>query len=259
MTYRRVRGASGINRVSRWEGVARPGRTPLDLLNDYGYKMLRRSHRDDATLESLLFGAGSPDPQEPLAGFVADIHFVLDGPVPAPTPALAAVLNAGFPTEGKELPAAAPRRTGRRRLRMVAQAGIGLTMAAAGMTAAGAAGALPGAAQEVVASAVAAVTPFDLPEQPDEEKADRAVSDQRGIDGESIAEGAAREGAAGAIQDRAGSQVGLDRTAGTPARVPAGVSTTATTAEEYEPIDTTTRRPGAAPAGDPGSTTRRRP
>lgn len=253
MTYRLVLGATGVNRVSRCEG-----RTRLALLSDYGYKMLRRSHRDDGILESLVIGAGNADPQEPLAAFVADIRFVVDGPVPAPTPALAAVLGAGFSAEGPELPAATPRRTGRRRLRMVAEAGIGLTMAAAGLTVAGAAGALPGAVQEAVASAVAAVSPFEFPGQPNEE-VDKAIPDDRGIDGESIAEDAAREGAVAGIQNPAGSRTGLDRTADTPAAVPADVSTTATTADEYRPVDTTTRRPGAAPTGDPGSTTRRRP
>lgn len=252
MTYRLVLGATGVNRVSRCEG-----RTRLDLSSDYGYEMLRRTHRDDG-IESLVIGARNADPQEPLAGFVADIRFVVDGPVPAPTPALAAVLGGGFSAEGPELPAM-PRSAGRRRLRMVAEAAIGLTVAAAVLTVAGAAGALPRAAQEAVASAVAAVSPFELPGQPDEEEADKSVSDDRGIDGESIAEDAARQGAVAGIQNRAASDTWLDRTADTPTAVPPDVSTTATTAEKYRPVETTARRPGAVPAEDRGSTTRRSP
>lgn len=121
-----------------------------------------------------------------LASFLDDLEVVASRPVPAPRPALAAILADGIspePTVPASTPRPARRATPRRKmivsellagilaklagLGLAAKAGLGLTMAAASVTTAGVANVLPDPAQHAVATAVGAATPFSLPDPSD--------------------------------------------------------------------------------------------
>ena len=64
-------------------------------------------------------------------------------------------------------------------LGLAAKLSVGATVAAAAMTGAGAAEALPGPAQDAFASVVTTVTPFDLEDETDEDFEDEGGSSTR--------------------------------------------------------------------------------
>ncbi|HEX2699300.1 MAG TPA: hypothetical protein VHM89_03750, partial [Acidimicrobiales bacterium] len=211
---------------------------------------MSRRHRIDAAIEAFFAGNGAGEEQASLASFAEKLRSVASGPVPAPSAMLATMLAEGFSTEKGDLLATAASNvpgpatqavglpTWRKRRRVVgefivglsvgAKAAFGISMAAASVTAAGAAGALPAPAQHVVSAAVEATTPFEFPDRAND-KADfgkRVSTDARdgGVDGKVISEEAKHNGDAHRA-DGAGhgnkptdlGQNGLDQANGTPA------------------------------------------
>ncbi|HVM05696.1 MAG TPA: hypothetical protein VM242_11030, partial [Acidimicrobiales bacterium] len=145
--------------------------------------MSRSDSLDDAAIEALLAGNGAGGELASLVAFVGELRSQATGPVPVPSPRLASMLELGFAPDGGGAPAAADHAGGRglrpagsrRRGPGAVRAAVAGVAAVVGLTAAGAAGALPGAAQDAVATAVEAVTPFEFPKQAD----DRAVTGKR--------------------------------------------------------------------------------
>ena len=146
-----------------------------------------RSHHDDAAIEAFFLGQPVDEDLAPLALFADELRSVVSGPAPAPSPQLAALLAHGLSTEKRDpLVAAGSNVTGPatqaagppnwRRGKMIiagflsglsltSKAALGLTMAAGSVTAAGAANALPAPAQNRMAAAVEAATPFSFPQK----------------------------------------------------------------------------------------------
>lgn len=187
---------------------------------------MHRRDIGDAAIEAFFSGNGAGDELPPSLAAIADeLRGLAVGPVPDPTPQLAALLADGFSAEEGDLPAAAvlvapgampgaaaPGK-GTRRSRLAgfvaglsaaAKAGLGAGVAMASVTAVGAAGALPGPVQNVVATGLEAVTPFDLPHSDD--GADDATepanvgervstdAEDGGVDGQVVSEDAKRNG-----------------------------------------------------------------
>jgi hypothetical protein len=135
---------------------------------DDGSEMPRHDPFDDAAFDRLLSGQSGPE-MGALASFIADARTAAEA-VPAPSPALAAALATGI------LPVPAPVSQSlwaKFKLKVQGFLGgmgvagkiaLGVGVAAAATTGAGAAGILPGPVQHAVASAVGAVTPFELPD-----------------------------------------------------------------------------------------------
>jgi hypothetical protein len=130
---------------------------------------------DDATAERLLRGAAPADrPElEPLALLLSQVH-ELGSSAPAPTPALAALLQDGFvpaAAAATHLPVA-PRPARHSRLAALAGLSLGLKVltgtgvALAGVTTAAGAGVLPDVVQERISGVVRTLTPFDLDPAP---------------------------------------------------------------------------------------------
>ena len=154
---------------------------------DYDTEMSRHHHIDDTAIEAFFTGNGAGDELAPLTAFADELRGMASGPAPAPSVQLATMLAEGFSTEKGDLlataasnvPGPAPQVAGLpkwRRKRMViaefiaglsvaAKAAFGVSMAAASVTAAGAAGALPAPVQHAVAAAVEAATPVLVPRQ----------------------------------------------------------------------------------------------
>lgn len=158
-------------------------------------------------------------------------------------------------------------------LSVAAKATFGVTMAAASVTAAGAAGALPAPAQNAVSAAVEAVTPFSFPDKAND-KADfggKVSTDARdgGVDGKEVSEDAKQNGEAnradGAGQPTDPGQNGLDKANTTPAAghvptsvpsgKPAAAGAPAAGAQSSTGIATADETPAAAytPEAVPGS------
>jgi len=138
---------------------------------DYEGEMLWKRTINDATIEDLLAGNGK-DPV--LAGFIADAHSVVSGPVPPPSGVLASMLAHDVSTPSAPVPSsieeagAEPRRrhmpipAALVSMSLFAKLALGVGVAAAATTGAGAAGVLPAPAQNVVANVVETVTPFTM-------------------------------------------------------------------------------------------------
>jgi hypothetical protein len=259
---------------------------------DYDPEMIRRTHIDDAAFEAHLTGNDAGE-LPALAAFAEDLRTMTSGPGPAPSAQLAAMIAEGFSTEQGDLPATAasnvpgpaPQAAGlpkwRKRkmiefiagLSVAAKAAFGISMAAASVTAAGAAGALPEPAQNAVSAAVEAVTPFSFPDKASD-KADfggRVSTDATdgGVDGRTVAEDAKNNGEDDGDGDgsrpAAPGQNGLDQANTTPAAghvpssVPAGKPATAGT-QGSTGTDTAAGTPAAGhlpeavPAGPPSET-----
>ena len=157
----------------------------MSARGDDDTEMPRHPPLDDAAIEAFLAGNAAAEELAPLVGFVEDLHNLTSGPAPVPSPQLAAMLASGS-TAGDDVPATASRRdpvpvpqvaggswTRRRKRRIgeliaglgvAAKAVFGVGVAAAAVTAGGAAGVLPGPAQHLVSTGVAAVTPFSFPD-----------------------------------------------------------------------------------------------
>lgn len=111
-----------------------------------------------------------PDDQWPaddpaLASFAEDLRIIAAGPAPEPRPGLVAAMSQGAvpfesPTAGRTKRMLTKTIIGG----LAAKLAMGVGVAAASVTLAGATGMLPEPAQEVVASVVAAATPFELPD-----------------------------------------------------------------------------------------------
>jgi hypothetical protein len=171
---------------------------------DSSSEMHRRQDIGDAAIEALLSGNGAGEGIPPsLAALADELRDLAVGPAPRPSPLLATLLQQGFSTENGDpsataasnVPGPATEQAAGlpkwRRRRMVlaeflaglsvaAKATFGVGVAMASVTAAGAAGALPDAVQNVVATSVEAVTPFDLPDSGDADDDD----EQEGVAGD---------------------------------------------------------------------------
>lgn len=121
---------------------------------------------DDEAVEKLLEGRTLADPGDlaHLTPVLDDIRSLGDGPVPVPSPALTRILTMGAPEHAFPMPG--PARTqnhGAGRRRFGVRAPWATVAAAALLAVAATLDILPGPAQRMVADAVSAVTPFDLP------------------------------------------------------------------------------------------------
>jgi hypothetical protein len=196
---------------------------------DISIEMHRRQDIGDAAIEAFFSGNGAGDElPSSLAAIADELRGLASGPVPEPTPQLAALLANGFSTEKGDLPVTAasnvpgpapqaaglPKwRSGRMTfarflagLSVAAKATLGAGVAMASVTAVGAAGALPGPLQNVVATTVEAVTPFDLPGSGSDDAGDDARDRTRfgervstdakdgGVDGKVVSEDAKQNG-----------------------------------------------------------------
>jgi hypothetical protein len=142
---------------------------------------------------------------------------------------------------------------------LATKAGVGLTMAAASVTGGAAAGVLPEPVQHAVASVVADVTPFEIPDERaefGERVSDDARDDEPGVDGSVIADearqlGEDRHGEAGEPEEPAAE--GLDRARQTPAAdyLPATVPGGRSTSDQYRPVEPPSGAPADVPAGRP--------
>lgn len=164
---------------------------------------------DENAVESFLSGRPARTGElGPLDAFADDIRVAVNRPVPVPTGALATLLTDGIPTPTGAVAAGSAQRTGRgadarkRRkfvtiaellaalaakltgLGMAAKAALGLGVAAASVTGAGAAGILPDPAQNAVAAAVSAVSPFELPDSGSAVTADEGAGGTDGVIGD---------------------------------------------------------------------------
>ena len=183
---------------------------------DISIEMHRRQDIGDAAIEAFFSGNGAGDElPSSLAAIADELRALANGPVPEPTPQLAALLANGFSAEegdpatsGNDVPA---KRNGRvalvrflAGLSVAAKAGFGTGVAMASVTAVAAAGALPAPLQNVVATGLEAVTPFDLPNSDEgaddsTEPADfgeRVNTDAKdgGVDGKVVSEEAKQNG-----------------------------------------------------------------
>lgn len=157
-----------------------PGEMPGDTFTDDDVL-------DERAVDAILSGrsAAAESSFQPLVSFANDVRAVTDRADPQPNAALASVLSTGFSTEkGDRLVTAGSNVIGpattqaaglpkwRNRPRMlpagilsgvVTKVAAGVMTGLVGVTGLGAAGALPGPAQDAVASVVNTVSPFNLP------------------------------------------------------------------------------------------------
>ncbi|GAC1442715.1 MAG: hypothetical protein NVS3B26_01110 [Mycobacteriales bacterium] len=137
--------------------------------------MTGRGHADeDRAAEALLTGHGQAAPAA-LRAAIRDVHDLGRGAAPAPSIALAQLLEDGFVVSA--LGAPSPRRRAMRR-RGVRGAVLAVVAAGSITAAATAANALPGRAQQVTASILNAVMPFHFPgsRHPDPARPSRGTS-----------------------------------------------------------------------------------
>jgi hypothetical protein len=243
------------------------------------------THRriDDATAEALLTGRPTPAGDEVLMAFFEVLRASANGPVPAPSVALASVLDGGLVTEKGDLPATAasnvtgpaPQTAGLpkwRRKRMIistllaglslpAKAFVGVSMAAASIGGAAAAG-VP-AAQDVVS----AVTPVEFHENSNDNAdfGEDVSTDARdgGVDGKEISEKAKaqaeerrQDGEHPSGAPTAPGSTGLDQANTTPGteHAPDSVSATPAAGADNKPADTPAETPAGPPSETPAST-----
>jgi hypothetical protein len=137
---------------------------------DYVNEMLWSSPMDNAAIEDILEGSGE---DAVLAAFVDDARHAASGPVPAPSAALASMLETGASTESHVAVAAASVAATSRSRRMpipailtalpfAAKAALGVGVAAAAVGGAGAAGVLPEPVNNAVTSVISTVTPIEF-------------------------------------------------------------------------------------------------
>jgi hypothetical protein len=120
---------------------------------------------DDETIEAIVAGDDVDARFDQIVAFARHVQALGDGPPPPASPALEAMLAAprsrigGNGRRPRTLAVAAAKVAG---LGLAAQVGLGATVAAAGVVAAGAGGVLPGPANDRVRGAIEAVTPIDF-------------------------------------------------------------------------------------------------
>jgi hypothetical protein len=120
---------------------------------------------DDDTIEAIVAGDEVDARFDQIVAFARHVQALGDGPPPPASPALEAMLAAprsrvgGNGRRPRTLAVAAAKVAG---LGLAAQVGLGATVAAAGVVAAGAGGVLPGPANDRVRGAIEAVTPIDF-------------------------------------------------------------------------------------------------
>ena len=261
---------------------------------DNDTEMFRRHRIDDAAAEAFFTGNGADDELVPLAAIADELRAMAAGPPPAASLQLAAMLAEGFSTDKGDLLVTAassvpgpavqvaglPKWRTRRMiitefiagLSVAAKAAFGISMAAASVTAAGAAGALPAPAQHAVSAAVEAATPFSFPDKAND-NADfggKVSTDAHdgGVDGKDVSDDAKANGdthRADAGQPTDPGQNGLDQANTTPAAghvptsLPAGQPATAG-AQGSTGLDTANGTPAAGhtpasvPVGAPSDT-----
>jgi hypothetical protein len=123
----------------------------------------RRARRlDDRTADAILSGR-AVDGEDALSGFVAAARASLPATPPAPSDALAAMLEHGTTPAAATAVQPAARPTARRRL----QAAVAIGGALGLVVGAGAANALPGPVQNGVSDVVNWVSPLDMPRDDD--------------------------------------------------------------------------------------------
>jgi hypothetical protein len=230
--------------------------------DDYDNEMFRHPPLDDAAIDTFFTGQVAGDELAPLAGFVEDVRSMTSGPAPAPSVQLASMLADGISVESVPVPAPPATSSSWTRketssswtrkkkvavahfvagLSLIAKAALGITAAAAAVTAGGAVGVLPDPAQRAVSTGLEAVTPFSFPDEAsDKAEFGGTVSTDAsdgGVDGPTVSSEAKLN--ADANRPPAPGQNGLDQANTTPA---AGHAPTAV--------------PGGPPAsaGAPGST-----
>ena len=121
---------------------------------------------DDEVAEKLLAGHWRADLGDlaDLAPVLDDIRSLADGPVPAPSAALTRILNAGAPDDARPMDGSGGMgihvRRGRRAATMAPWAAVAAALI---LAVAATLDILPGPAQRMVATALSAVTPFELP------------------------------------------------------------------------------------------------
>ncbi len=235
--------------------------------HDHYTEMIQADHSDDAAFEALLTSHGARDEPDLLAGLNKDLRRMMTGPAPIPSPQLAAVFSAGVPTADGDLLVLAPREVvepatqlseppRRRRaktiigefligLSLAAKAALGVGIAAASVTAAGAAGALPPAAQRAVSAVVSATTPFSFPDgadDPDDPGKTVSTDVRGGAEGKVGSDAGKDQGGSNRPADPG--QSGLDQANQTPAagNAPTSVPSGGPTAAD----------PGSANAGSSG-------
>lgn len=175
---------------------------------------------DDSAVAALLERGVSTDAEmAEVAAFVTELRAAAVQEV-KPSTELLAMFEHGL--RSTPLPAAGGRTTSRRTKNMLetvvaklaalglaGKLGLGATVALAAVGGGGAAGVLPGPAQDVVAEAVAAVTPFEFPSEADDNAAfgERVSTDATdgGVDGPTIADEASdgRSGGDASAEGRA--------------------------------------------------------
>ncbi len=266
---------------------------------DNGPEMPLTGLLDDATIEAIVAGDQVDARFDQLAAFARHVRALGDGSTPPASPELQAVLTGlvaptlaertlagpthvvrtggaapGHPRYNGSSRSPSPRQYRRGRLAtaaakvaglgLAAQVGLGASVAAAGVLAAGAGGVLPGPATERVRGAIEAVTPFDFggpgahePARRDDSDnfGDRVSSDATGeSDGNSGVDGGEiSDEAPGAAHRPSTSDTGTDRAGETPAAPHLPDSTGSDSTDHPSGVDET---PGATAPGDtaPGAT-----
>ena len=137
---------------------------------------------DDVVVEDLMAGRGKSRTGEvdPLSAFLDDVRSLGTRPAPPPSPTLARILAGGRATEGAANGPAWPTRRRPKTLiasgslwsrwkgaGLAAKAALVTLVMAATLTVAGAARVLPGPAQQIVARALEALTPFEFSDDVD--------------------------------------------------------------------------------------------
>ncbi len=205
----------------------------MTAFGDHGPDMSLTWLLDDETSEAIV-RYDDVDPRlDHLAAFAKQVRDLGDGPSPAASPALQALIASG----GRQGRGATRRNrmladgtvtpTGRvAGLGFTAKLGLGTAVAVVGMAGAAAAGVLPDAAQHAVRNAVEAVTPVEFTEPADEHPTnfgERVSNDATGAsDGEHGVDGAVISSEAPGAAHRPAdpgepANTGLDRAAETPA------------------------------------------
>jgi hypothetical protein len=139
-------------------------------------EMNQHGSLDDGAIDALLAGTPPAEGGALVSSFIVDVRAAVVG-VPAPSAALAAAIASGVCAEPGQVAAAsnasAPARwraaQGKIKatvagLSVAGKIAFGAGLAAAATTGAGVAGVLPGPVQHAMASAVDAVTPFEIPD-----------------------------------------------------------------------------------------------